>query len=75
MGMMGSIGENKHEPFALLFGVLGLLTGILFFLNRYHFITIKWRVSDDVYLLFFAGFTILLGIISLLTTLGLIGTD
>jgi len=74
MSVVGSIGGNKHEPFALLVGVISILTSVLFFLNRYDIFMLKWRVDDEVYLLFFAGMALISGIIMLLTTIGLLGT-
>ena len=69
---MGNMG-NKHEPIALVLGVLGTVIGVLFFLLKFNIITIAFDITDTTYMYFFAGFALLASIILLFTTLGFIG--
>ncbi len=71
-GMMSSV-SNKHEPIALITGVLGTLVGVLFFLQKFNIISLSFEITDISYMYFFAGFTVLASLILLFTTLGFIG--
>ena len=68
--MMNGGAGGSHEPMALLMGVLGIITGVIFFLQKFNFIQLSFEISDITYMYFFAGFTLVAGIILLITTLG-----
>lgn len=72
MGMMSN-ASNKHEPIALITGVLGTLLGVLFFLQKFGIIALSFNITELQYMYFFAGFTLLASMILLFTTLGFIG--
>jgi hypothetical protein len=72
-GLMGGMGNNKHEPLALFTGVVGVLIGVVFFLQKFSIITLSFEIMDNTYMYFFAGFSIVASLILLMTTLGLIG--
>ena len=66
-----SIGKD-NEPFALILGFIGLIAGGVFFLYKFNVISLGYGY-DEIFLLFFAGFTLLSGLIHLLTTFGVVG--
>jgi hypothetical protein len=68
-GFMGGIGD-KHEPIALVVGVLGTIIGVLFFMQKFNFIILSFEITDITYMYFFAGFSTLASIILLFMTLG-----
>ncbi|MCF7861632.1 hypothetical protein K9M79_05280 [Candidatus Woesearchaeota archaeon] len=74
-GVLGSIG-NDNEPYALVIGVIAIVSSVFFLLQRYGMIivTLPIDITDEQYLMFFAIFALLSGIIHLFTTIGLIGT-
>jgi hypothetical protein len=71
-GFMGNMG-NRHEPIALIVGVIGVIVSVFFFLQKFNIISMAFEVTDMTYMYFFAGFTFFAGIILLFTTLGFIG--
>ena len=73
MGFFGGMGNNTHEPIALITGVLGVVFGVLFFLQKFNMLTLSFEITDVTYMWFFAGFALFASIILLFTTLGLIG--
>jgi len=74
VGAIGNIG-NSNEPYALVMGIIAIISAVLFFLQRFNIITIFVDIPEEIYLYFFAGFTLLSGIIHLFTTLGFIGSN
>jgi len=72
--VLSSVGKHQFEIYAILMGVLGVLSSVFFFLVKYNIITVNLVIADNTYLFFFAAFTGISGIIHLLTTVGLIGT-
>jgi len=71
MSSFGSMGKD-NEPFALIMGIIGLLSGAVFFLSKYDVIDIS-HSYDETFLMFFAGFALISGIMHLLTTFGIMG--
>lgn len=71
-GFMASAG-NKHEPIALVIGVIGVIVSVFFFLQKFNIIATAFEITETTYMYFFAGFTLFAGIILLSTTLGFIG--
>jgi uncharacterized membrane protein HdeD (DUF308 family) len=65
--------HNNNNPTLLLMGVLGVAFGVLFFLQKFEMISVSFEITDNTYLYFFAGFTLLAGIILLYKSLGLHG--
>ena len=65
---------NTYEPFAILMGVVCILTSVIFFLQKFEFISLSIEIPDLTLLYFFAGLGFLSGIVHLLASLGFIGT-
>lgn len=70
--MMNS-ASNKHEPIALITGVLGTLVSVLFFLQKFNIISLSFEITDITYMYFFAGLALFTSLVLLFTTLGFIG--
>jgi len=73
-GLLSGVGSGNAEPHALAMGVIAIVATVIFFLERFNVIRLKFNISDPTYLMFFAIFTLLSGIVHLLSTLGVIGT-
>jgi len=65
------IGKD-NEPFALILGLIGLIAGGVFFLYKFNVIELGYGY-DETFLWSFAVFTLLSGLIHLLTTFGVVG--
>jgi len=73
MSILGSPGKSSFETISLFVGLLGIIASLLFLLQRYGIISIAYQFPDEILLLFFAGYTLLSGIVMLLSTIGMFG--
>jgi hypothetical protein len=71
-GIMSNSSRSAFEPLALLAGVIGIITSVIFFLQKFNILTLSFVVSDEIYMYFFAAFTLIAAITLLMTTIGLI---
>ena len=67
----GYHGTHNRTPMLLFFGIIGIAFGLLFFIQKFNLVSISFDISDVIYLYFFAGFTLLGGVIILFKALGL----
>jgi len=73
MAFLGSPTRSPFESISLIVGVIGILASLFFFLQRYGMISISYQFPDQTLLLFFAGMTLLSGIVLLFSTIGMFG--
>jgi len=71
--VLSSVGKHQFEIYAILIGMVGVLSSLFFFLVQYQFISVNIVIENNAYLFFFAAFAGVSGIIHLLTTVGLMG--
>jgi hypothetical protein len=69
--MLSGVGD-KHEGLILAIGLVAFLTSLLFLLIYFGILTISLpvEISDQQYLFFFVGISLISGIMNLVSTLG-----
>ena len=73
MAILSSPGKSGSETLSLIVGLIGIISSLLFFLQRYGIISIAYEFSGETKLMFFAVMTLLSGIVMLLSTIGMFG--
>ncbi|MBW3022666.1 hypothetical protein KY308_01000 [Candidatus Woesearchaeota archaeon] len=72
MTVMTSPSRSVFEGISILVGLVGILSGVFYFLWAYGIIHTAYEIPTETLLLFFPAMTLVSGIVLLLSTIGML---
>jgi hypothetical protein len=69
--VLNKVGHNK-ETYSIIIGVLALISSIFFFALKFNVIKFTFNIPDATFLFFFAGLSLISGVVHLFSTIGVL---